>query len=503
MKRLSIYTAILAVGLISLGSCTKEWLQVTPKGQDLEVNYYQNQDQAWKALVAVYDVVGWTSGDYVAKVNTLDCAADDHFTGGGGANDMDKWQVMQNFTLTAAKGPAGDLWKKGFSGVFRANILLQKIGNVPMDENMKKRYTAEAKALRAYFYFDLVRFFKNVPLFTEPVTTSEMYNVVQAKPEDVYAQIETDLKEALNDIPQTVPVSSEGGRFTQGMVHALLGKVYLWQEKYADAAKEFADVNGTPGGTSKYGYKLLQNFGDLFQTPNKFNSESIFEIGYTSTSNGDWGCVACTEGNVMNIITGPRDYSAKVASAPDYVSGWSFIVITPELYTLMKTDPRFKATIADVDSLVKVGAATYTAGYNNTGYFLEKYMGRQKYESTGGGAKPLNFPQNLYEIRLADSYLLEAEALLKSNGDLVRGAALLNAVRARVGLAPVALTMDNIIRERRFELVGEGHRFLDLVRWGLAPAVLGPRGFTTGKNEIFPIPLSELENTKLVQNPGY
>lgn len=502
MKKISLYTAILAMAM-TLGSCSKEWLEVTPKGQDLEVNYYQNQDQAWKALVAVYDVVGWTSGDYIAKVNTLDCLADDHFTGGGGASDMDKWQVLQNFSHTAAKGPAGDLWKKGFSGIYRANILLQKLPNIPMDENLKKRYTAEAKALRAYFYFDLVRLFRNVPLFTEPVTPNEMYNVLQAKPEDVYAQIETDLTEALSDIPPTVPVSSEGGRFTQGMVHALLGKVYLWQEKFGPAATEFADVNGTPGGTSKYGYKLLAKFADLFDTPNKFNSESIFEIGYTSTSNGDWGCVACTEGNVMNIITGPRDYVAKTANAPDYVSGWSFIVITPELYNAMKTDPRFKATIADVDSLVAAGAATYTAGYNNTGYFLEKYMGRRKYESTGGGAKPLNFPQNLYEIRLADTYLLEAEALLKSNGDLTRAAALFNAVRARVGLPATTLTMDNLMKERRFEFVGEGHRFLDLVRWNKAVEVLGPRGFKPNKNEIFPIPLSELENTKLVQNPGY
>ncbi|RZL61943.1 MAG: RagB/SusD family nutrient uptake outer membrane protein, partial [Pedobacter sp.] len=122
------------------------------------------------------------------------------------------------------------------------------------------------------------------------------------------------------------------------------------------------------------------------------------------------------------------------------------------------------------------------------------------------GQTELNFPQNSYEIRLADTYMLEAESILQSGGAVGPGSRaylLLNAVRARVGLNPVAVTMDNIMKERRLELAGEGHRFPDLVRWGKAATVLAYKGFTANKNEIFPIPQAELNNTKILQNKEY
>jgi len=115
----------------------------------------------------------------------------------------------------------------------------------------------------------------------------------------------------------------------------------------------------------------------------------------------------------------------------------------------------------------------------------------------------LNFPNDYIEIRLADTYLMEAEALIQGGGDASRAAALINAVRARVGLAPVAATMANIKAERRLELATEGHRWFDLVRWGDAPAALAFKGFKAGTNELLPIPLVDLAATKLVQNPGY
>lgn len=503
MKKYFIYTAITAMALIPLGSCKKSFLEVTPRGLDLESNYYRNQAEAFKGLVAVYDVVGWTGGGYVTKVNAMDAASDDHLAGGGGANDITDLQVMSNYTLSPASGPQGELWRKGYSGIFRANVILQKLPGVPMDETLKKRYIAEAKLLRGYFYFDLVRFFRNIPLLVEPVAPDQMYNVEQAKPEDVYKQIEKDINESMADLPPTVPAATEGGRVTQEIAKALLGKVYLWQKKYTEAAAQFAQVNGTPGTTNQYGHKLLTNFADLFKSNNKYNSESIFEIGYTSTSAGNWNCVACTEGNVLNIMTGPRGYVRTLPTAPDYVSGWSFLVVTPDLFNAIHYDPRYLATIANLDSLKTNGIADYTPGYANTGYFLEKFAGRISNRSTGGGAAELNYPQNIYEMRLADIYLLEADALVSGGGDLVRAAALLNAVRARVGLGPVAATMDNIMKERRLELAGEGHRWLDLVRWGKAAAVLGSKGFVAGKHEVLPIPLLELENTKLVQNPNY
>lgn len=503
MKTYKINILASAMALITLGACSDAFLEIKPKGTNLEANYYQNQQEAYNGLVAIYDVVGWTGNGFVTKQNALNAASDDHYAGGGGPTDITALQVWSNYTLDPATGPQGELWSKGFSGIFRANVLLQKLPEVPMDENLKNRYAAESKFLRAYFYFDLVRLFENIPLLTEPIPTSEMYDVPQVDPAEIYIQIEKDLKEALEVLPVSVDLATEAGRATQGMGRALLGKVYLRQQKFDLAAQEFAQVNGTPGETSQYGYKLLDNFADLWVVDNKFNSESIFEINYTNQSNGDWGCVGCTEGNVLNIMVGPRGYNAISDQAPDYVSGWSFLPFTEGFYEAIKGDPRSNATLANLDSLEKAGAVTYEKGYMNTGYFLEKYAGRQSDRSTGGGVMELNFRQNIYEIRLADTYLLEAEALIRGGGNATRAQQLLDAVRARVGLDPVPVSMESILTERRLELAGEGHRWFDLIRNGIAAQVLANRGFVAGKHEILPIPLLELDNTQIEQNQEY
>lgn len=490
------------MALLCLQACSDSFLELKPRGTDLESNYYRNRQEAYNGLVAIYDVVGFQSGSYTTKILATSAASDDHYAGGGGAADLPNLQAWSNYTINPAVGPQEDLWRKGYMGVSRANILLEKLPDIPMDENEKARFAAESKFLRAYFYFDLIRFFKNIPLIDHPLVGDEIYEVVQATPEEIYAFIEQDLNEAIPNLPITVSATSEAGRTSQGTARALLGKVYLQQEKFGPAAQQFAEVNGTPGQTSQYGYRLLSNYGELFNVSNKFNSESIFEISFTNTSVGDWGCIECTEGNVLNILVGPRNYNGS-AGAPDYVSGWSFLPVTPNLFDAIHYDPRNSHTVINMDSLQSNGIASYEAGYMNTGFFLEKYAGRESNRWTGAGTPELNFPQNIYDIRLADTYLLEAEALVRGGGDLGRAASLLNAVRSRVGLGPVAATMDNIKRERRLELAGEGHRWFDLVRWGDAASALGGRGFVTGRHEILPIPLQEMDNTKIEQSREY
>ena len=141
---------------------------------------------------------------------------------------------MDSYSIDPANGPQLDYWQKNFTGVSRVNTILSVLEkDIPgLNDGVKKRYIAEAKFLRAHYYFDLVRLFANVPLFTAPLPKEEIYNVTQVSPEEVYAQIEKDLKDAIAEpnLPDMVPAATEAGRVTKGAAQALLGKVYLYEK---------------------------------------------------------------------------------------------------------------------------------------------------------------------------------------------------------------------------------------------------------------------------------
>ena len=295
----------------------------------------------------------------------------------------------------------------------------------------------------------------------------------------------------------------ERGRITQGAAKAILGKIYLYDNKKSEAAAQFADVNGTPGATSQYGYKLVADYNSLWLTDNKFTSESILEAVYTNAGMSDWSFwgQGKDEGNSICIMTGIRSYNlVGTSNAPDLVSGWAFNTATDNLFNFMQNDPRADATILNAKKLQQEGKITYSPAYADTGYFLKKYAPYKSGVSPLPGSMELNFRQNYIVIRLADSYLMEAEAL---GGTGSRAQALLDAVRSRVGLPAVPVTLQAVKDERRKELAGEGHRWFDLVRWGEASAKLASKGFVAGKNEVLPIPYAELLNTALKQNPQY
>ncbi len=492
--------AVVGILTCTLASCSEEYLTVPADGKLTELNFYKDESQAYSALVAAYDPIRKNSGGFENMITMMNAGSDDQFAGGGGETDGMGIQSFSNYSQSGFTIPRS-FWNDHYQGIFRTNILVKKIPDVPMDAAKKTRFIAEAKALRALYYFNLVRMFKNIPLILEPVEPTQMYDIAQATPADVYKQIEADLTSAINDLPNTV-TSSELGRLSKGAAKALLGKVYLYDGKKTEAAAQLADVNGTPGGTSQYGYKLLNNFADLWVTDNKFHSEAIIECSHTNLSFAGWGNwgSGSDRGNTVCVMIGPRGYNKKTANAPDLPAGWSFNVFTQDFYDFMKNDPRFSSTVFDLKALKASGDADYVPGYKDTGYFLKKFLPTKADVTTGAGDAVLNYKKDTYVIRLADTYLLEAEAL---GGTGARAQALLDAVRARVGLPSVPVSLQTIKDERRRELAGEGHRFFDLVRWGDAATVLASRGFKTNKNEVFPIPYQELQNTKLVQNPGY
>ncbi|WP_345955970.1 RagB/SusD family nutrient uptake outer membrane protein [Mucilaginibacter sp. PAMB04168] len=481
IRNLKLIIALVSV-TVAITSC-KKYLDTKPVGQYLAVNYYKNPSEAYAGLVACYSPLNSGEGGILLALNA---GSDDCYAGGGSSTDNPVAQAFSNFNLMNAANSIGStFWNPLYAGIYNCNVSLSQLPTVPgMTADSLKRYTAESKFLRAYYYFDLVRTFKNVPLILKPLTSSEVYDQPQAAPEAVYAQIESDLNAAIADLPVKIP-ATQNGRVTQGAAKALLGKVFLFEKKWTQAADMLAQVNGTPGGSNSYGYKLQANFASLFDQTNKFNSESIFEIQQSNTISG-WA-------NWYSRYIGPRSSSLPVI----FSGGYGFEVVTLNLVNAIKNDPRYPATVINADSIAKATNTSYSPGYQNTGYFTRKYAPMAAtFNSYGEG-------YDYIIIRLADTYLMEAEALVQAGTNTTRAQALLDAVRARIKLVSIPATLTNIYTERRLELAQEGHRWYDLVRTGQAPTVLAFKNFTAGKNEILPIPLGDLNNTKLKQNPGY
>lgn len=497
MSKRKILLGFATMTLVAVG-CSDEFISETPKGQFFEENYYTNEEQSFSGLVAVYDVLRKNSSGFENMITMMNAGSDDFYAGGGSPSDGAGIHGFDDFTINPLNVPRsyfGDYYR----GIARANVLILKVPLANFDEAKKARFLAEARTLRAFYYFQLVNLFANVPLITEPIATSNAFNVPQSSPAEIYPFIEAELLASLDDLPTTV-TGIETGRLTQGAAKAILGKTYLFQGKWAEAAAQLADVNGTPGSASQYGYDLVDDFASLWSIDNKFNSESILEVSHTNLSNAGWGNWGASndEGNSVNQMVGPRGYTA--GTAPSYISGWSFNPVTPDLRNDMIGDPRYAATILDMPALAVSNGASYAPADQDTGYFLKKFMPLTSETSTGGGNTELNYRQNTYLIRLADTYLMEAEALMHT-GNTGRAQALLDAVRARVGLTPVTVSLDAIYHERRMELAGEGHRFWDLVRTNRT-SLLGPN-FVEGKNEILPLPFESIANTLLEQNPFY
>ncbi|MEM1319649.1 MAG: RagB/SusD family nutrient uptake outer membrane protein [Bacteroidota bacterium] len=487
---------------LCLGSCSEDYLDLEPRGTILEPNFYQTEEEIFQALVATYDVLQWggTSNQWSMLLGLTNTASDDCYAGGSDASDQPNWVAWDAFTLNPTLGPQEALWNKYYAGIYRANLLLEKIA--PLDDlnpDFVARVIAETKFLRAYYYFDLVRLFGNVPLIITTLGADAIEEQVQARPEEVYAQIEKDLQEAKGtfQLPQTVP-PDELGRITQGAVASLFGKVILYQNDNArmlEAANLFGEV------IESNNYFLEENFGDIFSLDNEFGPESIFEIQYSGNQRGGWeNFINGTEGNYSVQFFGMRDYVG-----PTFATGWSFCPVSLELADAMQGDPRFEHTIIDGQALISQGAQ-YSPGFQNTDYFIRKYAGLQE-QRPNDGEPALNWSHNIRDIRLADVLLMAAEALVRGGGDEGLARNYLNQVRERVELPEVnsggSELLEAIYTERRLELATEGHRFFDLVRTGRAADVLP--GFIAGTHQWLPIPQIErdLTDNRFEQNPGY
>lgn len=449
--------------------------------------YFQSADDFDAAVIGTYDPVQWL------YLNILigDIASDNSYCGGESASDYFGLQQMDLMIHNSTNDYTTEIWKWCYEGINRANYLEENKGKIEFDN--KATLYGEVYFLRAYYYFELVKFFGDVPLFTANRLTAGDSGTLQRSPaSEVYAQIETDLMTAINTLPTT---QSQKGRATKYAAQALLGKVYLYQEKFTESAAMFENVIGK--------FSLVSNYEDQFLKSGENGPESVFEVQHTNTSNWyDWNYnPEGTEGNFSVIHHGPRAFDG-----PTYASGWSINVPLPDLYNSFEDgDTRKDGSILDIVAFAEATGATYAEGYKHTGYYNKKYIPRA---GESGAQTELNYLTNYRAIRYADVLLMAAEANNRGGISDSKAQGYLNEVRRRafgdtnhdVTVSGDALT-NAIWDERNFELSMEGHRFFDLVRTGQAASKI--EGFKTGKNELFPIPQQEIDISGLTQNPGY
>ncbi len=510
MKLKNIYPLLFIALMAMISSCSKDFLELEPKNSRLEENFYKTQEDMYQAMIATYDVLQWGGyKGYVPEESLSDVASDDAYAGGANAGDQPSWVALDQYTLAPTLGPQASIWGRYYRGIYRANIFLEKIDAAESSDDFRKTSIAEVKFLRAYYYFNLVRWFGNVPLILNVLNPSE-YNYPQSAPTAIFAQIEQDLNSAIPNLPETQSADMLG-RATSGAARSLLAKVILFQDDDTRIS-EVAEL--TDAVINSGAYQLMDNFADNFTSEGRNCAESVFEIQHSSNSSwGDWGWLPGGEGNIAIIMNGMRDYNGS-----SYQAGWGFCPVTESLVDELKDDPRFAATVIDAaegelggdgffNTTIDGQPAKYKPGFQNTGYFNNKYAPLQSNISPDGEPM-INFPNNVKVIRYSDVLLMSAEAHARM-GDDANAAMNLNQVRQRVGLDDVsaggAELLDAIYKERRLELALEGHRYWDLIRTKRAVQILGPLGWVDGKNNYLPIPQSEIDNTNstIKQNPGY
>lgn len=481
----SIFKSLSLVLLFAMSlGCSEEYLEKTKEYNIDSENYFNSEADYYNALIGAYDILQST------YVNVLlgEIASDNTLSGGESATDVIGFQQVDEMTHTPVNDNLDDIWDWNFAGVQRANYILEFQDKT--DFEGKDKIIAEARFLRAYFTFELVKWFGPIPLKGDArFVLGDEKSIPRSPVSDVYIQIVSDLEFAEDNLDYTAP---QIGRATKGAAQALLGKAYLYQKKYPEAAAVLNEVivNGPYS---------LSDFNTLFEQEGENNSESVFEVQYTGEEGAGFDCLQCSEGNVAVGFQGIRNYTG-----PLFESGFSFNVPTQEAYDMFAdNDIRKDLSILDIVAWADETGATYVEGYKHTGFFNRKYLPRK---NENAGDANLTQPNNYRAIRFADVLLMAAEAYNKSgNDELAR--TYLNLVRERAELDPATESGNSlaevIFQERRLELVGEGHRFFDLVRTDRAAQNID--GFTVDKNELFPIPLEEIEFSQgnWSQNPGY
>lgn len=497
-------TIITIFTLVLLTGCSEDFIDREPFVGTQETVFYRTEEDAIFAVNSAYAALQfemtpaghfrWFWGDIMS---------DDSVKGGSGDNDVFDLTLLETFQGPTNTDLLESEWRANYIGIYRANVVLANIPDMDIDATLKARILGEARFIRAYFYYQMVTIFGDAVLVLEPLAPSE-YQQGRAPASEIWSVIETDLRDAIADLPLRSEYDLENiGRITKGAAQGMLMKAYMYQQKFAEAqavGQEIVDSGE---------YELAPDYSTIFTNAGENGPGSVFEIQYMNASGGNWGYNQQNEGTFTNVFQRARGQ----------FEGFGFNIPTQDFVDEFETgDPRLSATVfREGDQMGDRGVFTKEA----TGDFPHDFYPK-KYFSNASEVAPFGDPapnglSNDRVIRYADILLMLAEAAYH-NGDETTARDRTNEVRARARntatgptLFPIAASvsgselLEKIYHERRVELGLEGHRFFDLVRQNRAAEELGDLGFRAGTHEIFPVPDSQIQatNGEVQQNPGY
>ncbi|PTN09089.1 RagB/SusD family nutrient uptake outer membrane protein [Mangrovibacterium marinum] len=479
MKKRLIY--MLALSTLVFSACSDSFLDSEPTTTLTDGNFYRTTDDAELAIVGCYDGVQTIYDNGIAFPVLSEVASDNCF-GGTGNTDGLNYRVLDQMDLQVSPGEVNmlnDTWVAYYKSIYRCNVLLQKMDQIDWEGDTDYRNSIEAQArfLRAYAYFDMVRLWERVPLLTEPSAE----NIPQAPADSTYAVIARDLMFAAENGAESV----EPGRVNKWAAKALLARVYLYYTGYYGQSDLLGLVSQTEAlqglediiaSTSTTGYGLVEEYKNLWpaasSTPNvatnelettyagKDNKETLFAIKYNITSDYDGN----TDGNHWLVMLGLRSQSFS-----PYGKGWGGCTVSPALYQAYDDDDARKT--ASVIAIAEEGLAFDNSTQREyTGYSNKKYTplalpnGKDVAEANGAANFQVGQFQDYVVMRYADVLLMAAELGSANAQDYF------DQVRGRAGLISKPVSQANLMAERRFEFAFEGLRYWDLLRQGVSTA---------------------------------
>ena len=456
---------------------------------------YSKPENIFLPVSAAYASMRLNEGQAQSYVGVMEIVSDDADKGSS-ADDGPTVAELDKFTYGPENNNVDAMWNYFYDIASAANYAIESMDKfkaaITSDDGLLQveQCRGEAKIIRAYAYFNLVRLFGTVPKIDRTMTANELASMQVSTAEQLYDFIYDDLDAAIASVPASYP-SGYPGRYTKYTAMALKAKVAMYRADWKEAAKQ-ADAIIASGK-----FSLQSRFKDAFSVEYECGSESLMEI---QSSDMDQTSDPLPL-NYYAFIQGPR------GNTPSNMQGWGYKVPSDKLMQFF--DERGDVVRKSVTVLVR-GTKTAEGDSIKVACTNPFYNGKV-YTPSSGSKRSYNgygLDHNMRIIRYAEVLLIYAEAMLKGaaitseSGYTAESA--LNEVRARVGLAAVDATLENVYDERRAELALEENRFFDLVRTGNAVKVLGPLGYKQGKNELFPIPSAERQlNPGLPKTPGY